>query len=141
MFDSAKINASLVGTLSHLALWDTPRRRIDNKTFEAVPCNLIYNAGGKLSQNTSSFIDYLDHCVEFARACHLDQRIVAQQALRKILQLTAERDPLYEGTSDLYCNPLSIENWWGKVVICLCLAFKVELPGSVSIPKHRSIEI
>lgn len=141
MFDSAKIDASLVRTLSGLALWDTPRKQIVNKIFEAIPVNLIYRAGGEMAQRESSFRGYLEHCMEFARACHLDQRIVVQLALQKVLQLAAERDPLYEGSPDPYCKPLSVENWWGKVVICLCLAFKVELPRSVSVPKHRPIEV
>lgn len=150
MFASTDINDSLVKTLSHLALWDTPtgqRKRIENKTFGYIPSNMVsYAAGpiiprGPTMSSDYSFSEYLAHCVRFARSCHLDQRIVVQQAIRKILELAEERDPMYEGRPDLYCKPLSVENSWGKSLICLCLAFEVALPDSVSIPKHPLIEL
>ena len=148
MFKSDDINSSLVMALHDLdGFWHPLGFRVtsfSNKLFLAIAPNLVGFAAGKWEENPdkvdhvkSSYEEYLAFCQQFAQSCGVYQKDVVRQVIRKILEKAATRDPLYEGKPDGYCKPISKDNYWGKVVICLCLAFEVPLPET-AIPNKEA---
>jgi hypothetical protein len=116
-----------------------------NKSFEAIASNFVYFALGyerdkeippedvRPDRLGSTYEEFLGLCKEFAEKCDRFQKDLAQRIVKEILKQDKERKEKLGDQKTPYVKPLSVDNWWGKVVIALATAFEVELPKGTQV--------
>jgi hypothetical protein len=150
VFERHRIDRAIVVTLYDLEGFLSPlgyrhKKGENNKGFEAIAPNFVsfalgYPKEGEIPPEDvrpgrldSTYEEYLGLCKEFVERCDPAQKELAQRIIKEILKQDAERKEKLGDQKDAYVKPLSVDNWWGKVVIALATAFEVELPQGTQV--------
>lgn len=150
VFVRHSIDRAIVCTLYDLEGFLSPlgtrhEKGATNKGFEAIAPNFVSFALGypkdqeipqedlRPGRLDSTYEEYLGLCKEFASKCDCAQKELAQRIVKEILKQDAERKEKLGDEKTPYVKPLSVDNWWGKVVIALATAFEVELPQGTQV--------